>query len=215
MGERQVLLCGAAAFGGASVLAAYATGPGMLIAARAVLGVAGATLAPSTLSLIGVMFRDARQRSLAIGLWFSCFMGGAALGPILGGMLLEHFWWGSAFLLGVPAMALLLVAGRVLLPEYRDPSAGRIDLGSVALPGRHPADRVRHHRRPACGRLGKRGAAGGHGRPDRGHAPARPGDRRRPRPPIPNPRPSSRTGPRTSRWRTEPSPARRRTRLHP
>jgi DHA2 family multidrug resistance protein-like MFS transporter len=133
IGRRRLLLGGAAAFGAASVAAAYATGPEMLIAARALLGVAGATLAPSTLSLIGTMFRDPRQRSLAIGVWMGCFMGGAAFGPIVGGALLEHYWWGSAFLLGVPAMVLLLVLGPVLLPEYRRPGAGRVDLASVLL----------------------------------------------------------------------------------
>ncbi|GAA2413562.1 MFS transporter [Actinomadura vinacea] len=133
IGRRRLLLAGAAAFGVASVAAAYATSPGMLIAARALLGVAGAALAPSTLSLIGTMFRDPRQRSLAIGVWMGCFMGGAALGPIAGGMLLEHFWWGSVFLIGVPAMVLLLVFGPVLLPERREPGAGRIDLASVLL----------------------------------------------------------------------------------
>ncbi|MFI6907437.1 MFS transporter [Nonomuraea sp. NPDC050394] len=133
IGRRRLLLIGAAAFGLASVAAAYSTSPGMLIAARALLGLAGATLAPSTLALISNMFTDARQRGLAIGVWLACFMGGAALGPIAGGALLEHFWWGSAFLLGVPAMVLLLILGPVLLPEYRAPSAGRIDLISVAL----------------------------------------------------------------------------------
>ncbi|MBB5082554.1 MFS transporter [Nonomuraea endophytica] len=133
IGRRRLLLIGAAAFGLASVAAAYSTSPGMLIAARALLGLAGATLAPSTLALISNMFTDARQRGLAIGVWLACFMGGAALGPIAGGALLEHFWWGAAFLLGVPAMVLLLILGPVLLPEYRAPSAGRIDLVSVAL----------------------------------------------------------------------------------
>jgi len=133
IGRRRLLLAGATAFGAASVAAAYATSAEQLIAARALLGVAGATLMPSTLSLVSNMFQDARQRSLAIGVWMACFMGGAAIGPVVGGVLLESFWWGSVFLLGVPAMALLLVAGPVLLPEYRDPRAGRLDLASVAL----------------------------------------------------------------------------------
>jgi DHA2 family multidrug resistance protein-like MFS transporter len=133
IGRRRLLLTGATAFGAASVLAAYAPSAELLIAARALLGVAGATLMPSTLSLVSNMFRDARQRSLAIGVWMASFMGGAAIGPVVGGVLLESFWWGSVFLLGVPAMALLLVAGPVLLPEYRDPRAGRLDLASVAL----------------------------------------------------------------------------------
>ncbi|WP_405149246.1 MFS transporter [Sphaerisporangium sp. NBC_01403] len=133
IGRRRLLLIGAAAFGAASVLAAYSTGPGMLIAARALLGVAGATMTPSTMALIGNMFRDPRQRAVAISVWMVCFMSGAAVGPLVGGALLEHFWWGSVFLLGVPAMGLLLVFGPVLLPEYRDTAAGRLDLTSVAL----------------------------------------------------------------------------------
>jgi MFS transporter, DHA2 family, multidrug resistance protein len=133
IGRRKLLLIGAAAFGAASVLAAYSTSPEMLIAARALLGIAGATVAPSTLALISNMFRDAQQRGLAIGVWLVCFMGGAAIGPLAGGVMLESFWWGSVFLLGVPAMLLLLVLGPILLPEYRNAAAGRLDLPSVAL----------------------------------------------------------------------------------
>ncbi|WP_410667091.1 MFS transporter [Amycolatopsis sp. cmx-4-68] len=133
IGRRKLLLIGAAAFGVASVVAAFSTSAGMLIAARAVLGIAGATLAPSTLSLIGAMFRNPRQRAEAIGIWAGCFTVGAIIGPMVGGVLLEHFWWGSVFLLGVPAMVLLLVIGPKLLPEYRDEEAGRLDLPSVAL----------------------------------------------------------------------------------
>ncbi|GAF44407.1 MULTISPECIES: MFS transporter [Rhodococcus] len=133
IGRRTLLLLGGAGFAAASVVAAFSTSPEMLIAARALLGIAGATLAPSTLGLISTMFRDARQRSVAIGLWMIGFMGGAAAGPVVGGFMLEHFWWGSVFLLGVPAMVLLLVLGPILLPEERDPAAGRVDLTSVAL----------------------------------------------------------------------------------
>ena len=111
IGRRRLLLIGAAAFGAASTLAAFSRTPGALIAARAVLGVAGATLAPSTLSLIRNMFRDPRQRTAAIGVWATSFSVGGAIGPLLGGALLQHFWWGSAFLLAVPVMALLLVLG--------------------------------------------------------------------------------------------------------
>jgi DHA2 family multidrug resistance protein-like MFS transporter len=132
-GRRRLLLIGAAAFGAASVLAAYATSPAMLIGARALLGIAGATLSPSTLALISTMFASPRQRAVAIGVWMACFMSGAAIGPLVGGLLLEHFWWGSVFLLGVPVMGLLLLIGPVLLPEYRSPGAGRLDPGSVAL----------------------------------------------------------------------------------
>jgi MFS transporter, DHA2 family, multidrug resistance protein len=105
----------------------------MLIAARALLGVAGATLAPSTLSLIRTMFLDPHQRTIAIGIWVTSFSAGAVIGPPLGGVLLEFFWWGSVFLLAVPVMAVLLALGPILLPEYRDPEAGRLDLPSAAL----------------------------------------------------------------------------------
>ena len=126
-------MIGAAAFGVASVVAAYSATPEMLIAARALLGIAGATLMPSTLALISNMFHDPQQRGVAIAVWMTCFMGGMCVGPLVGGVLLESFWWGSAFLLGVPVMALLLVTAPILLPEYRDPAAGRLDLVSVAL----------------------------------------------------------------------------------
>jgi DHA2 family multidrug resistance protein-like MFS transporter len=133
IGRRRLLLYGALSFGVASVLAAFASSPAMLIAARAVLGLAGATLAPSTLSLIRTMFRDPGQRTTAIGVWITCFSAGAAIGPLLGGVLLEHFWWGSVFLLGVPVMLLLLVLGPILLPEHRVPTPTRLDLPSVGM----------------------------------------------------------------------------------
>src|SRR6266571_712203 len=133
IGRRRLLLTGAAAFGVVSVAAAFSTSPQMLIASRALLGVAGATLAPSTLSLIFSMFRDPRQRSTAIGVWITAFSAGGAIGPVLGGVLLEHFWWGSVFLLAVPVMALLLVLGPRVLPEFRAPGAGRLDLVSAAV----------------------------------------------------------------------------------
>jgi MFS transporter, DHA2 family, multidrug resistance protein len=132
-GRRRVLLAGAAAFGGASAVAAFSVSAPMLIAARALMGCAGAALLPSVLGLIGVMFSDARQRSVAMAVWMTTFMAGIALGPVIGGVLLDTFWWGSVFLMGVPVMAVLLIAGPVLLPEYRDPAPGRIDLISVAL----------------------------------------------------------------------------------
>ncbi|TDX93946.1 MFS transporter [Amycolatopsis arida] len=133
VGRRRLLLIGAAAFGVASAIAASAPTAELLIASRALMGVAGATLMPSTLSLIGNMFRDPRQRGLAIGVWATMLSAGIAVGPVLGGLLLERFWWGSVFLLGVPVMALLLVTGPLLLPEFRDPATGRPDLPSVAL----------------------------------------------------------------------------------
>jgi DHA2 family multidrug resistance protein-like MFS transporter len=133
IGRRRLLMIGAAAFGAASVLAAFSTSAAMLIAARALLGVAGATLAPSTLALIFNMFCDPGERKLAIGVWIASFSAGAAVGPLVGGALLELFWWGSVFLAGVPVMVLLLVLGPRLLPESRDPDAGRLDLFSAAL----------------------------------------------------------------------------------
>jgi DHA2 family multidrug resistance protein-like MFS transporter len=133
IGRRRLLLIGAAAFGVASVAAAFSSSAEMLIATRALLGVAGATLAPSTLSLIRNMFLDPDQRAFAIGVWATSFAAGAAIGPLAGGVLLEFFWWGSVFLLAVPVMALLLVLGPLLLPEFRDPGAGRLDLTSAAL----------------------------------------------------------------------------------
>jgi MFS transporter, DHA2 family, multidrug resistance protein len=133
IGRRRLLMLGAAAFGVVSVIAAFATTAPMLIAARAVLGVAGATLAPSTLSLIRNMFLDPRQRSVAIGVWITSYSVGGAVGPLVGGVLLAHFWWGSVFLVSVPVMVLLLLLGPVLLPEFRDPAAGRIDLASAGL----------------------------------------------------------------------------------
>jgi DHA2 family multidrug resistance protein-like MFS transporter len=133
IGRRRLLLLGAAGFGAASVVAAFSTSPEMLIAARAVLGVAAATLAPSTLSLIRNMFHNPAQRTLAIGLWVTSYSVGAAIGPLVGGLLLESFWWGSVFLLAVPVMVLLLAVGPRLLPEFRDPAPGRFDLPSAAL----------------------------------------------------------------------------------
>jgi DHA2 family multidrug resistance protein-like MFS transporter len=133
IGRRRLLLIGAAAFGAVSVLAAFSTTPEMLIVSRALLGIAGATLAPSTLSLIFSMFHDHRQRTTAIGIWITSFSAGGAIGPVVGGVLLEHFWWGSVFLLTLPVMALLLVLGPRVLPEYRDPEAERLDLLSAAL----------------------------------------------------------------------------------
>jgi DHA2 family multidrug resistance protein-like MFS transporter len=133
IGRRKLLLIGAAAFGLLSLLAALSTSPEMLIVSRALLGIAGATLAPSTLSVIFSMFQDPRQRAVAIGVWISAFSAGSAIGPVLGGILLENFWWGSVFLLALPVMALLLVLGPIVLPEYRDENAGRLDLISAVM----------------------------------------------------------------------------------
>jgi len=133
IGRRKLLLGGSAGFALSSLLAAFSQSPEMLIASRALMGVFGATVAPSTLSLIFTMFRDPRQRSTAIGVWIAAYSAGGAIGPVLGGILLQFFWWGSVFLIGVPVMALLLILGPRTLPEYRDPKARRPDLVSVAM----------------------------------------------------------------------------------
>jgi MFS transporter, DHA2 family, multidrug resistance protein len=132
IGRRKLLLIGAAAFGLASMFAAFSTSAEMLIVARALLGVAGATLVPFTLSLMRTMFPDPARFTTAIAVWVSSFSAGAAIGPLVGGLLLERFWWGSVFLISVPVMLLLLAVGPFLLPEYKDPNAGRLDLLSAA-----------------------------------------------------------------------------------
>ncbi|MEV4179724.1 MFS transporter [Nonomuraea sp. NPDC049709] len=133
IGHRRLLMIGGAAFAVLSVVAAFSAGPLMLIVARALLGVAGATLAPSALALITDMFRGERERGQAIAIWATCQFTGGALGPVLAGFLLQHFWWGSVFLVAVPAMAVLLLAGPILLPESRGDRAGRLDLAGVGL----------------------------------------------------------------------------------
>ncbi|HTE65244.1 MAG TPA: MFS transporter [Candidatus Binatia bacterium] len=133
IGRRKLLLGGAAGFALASLLAAFSTSSEMLIASRAVMGIAGATIAPSTLSLIFTMFLDPKQRTTAIGVWIAAYSAGGAIGPVLGGVLLEFFWWGSVFLIGVPVMGLLLLLGPRTLPEYKDPNARRLDVRSAAM----------------------------------------------------------------------------------
>ena len=133
IGRRRLLLIGALCFSLASLGAAYSHSAGELIAARAVQGVAGATLMPSTLALIRNMFHDEKQRRTAIAIWTSATMSGIALGPVLSGFLLNHFWWGSVFLINVPFMILLLALGPALVPEFRAPQAGRFDFISSAL----------------------------------------------------------------------------------
>ncbi|MDF5757374.1 MFS transporter [Spongiactinospora sp. TRM90649] len=133
IGRRRLLVVGMAAFAAVSVFAAFAPSAELLILARALLGVAGATLMPSTLSLISNMFADVRQRAVAIGVWATMFALGMALGPVVGGAVVDTFWWGAAFLLAVPIAVVVLAGARTLLPEYADPQAGRLDLASVAL----------------------------------------------------------------------------------
>ncbi|HEV7980545.1 MFS transporter [Amycolatopsis sp.] len=133
IGRRRLLLIGGTAFGLLSILVAFSTSPEMLIIARALLGIAGATIMPSALALIMNMFPDPKQQGTAIAVFISCFMGGAAVGPVVGGAMLTNFWWGSVFLLNVPIMLLLVITGPILLPESRDPEGGRLDLVSVVL----------------------------------------------------------------------------------
>jgi DHA2 family multidrug resistance protein-like MFS transporter len=133
IGRRRLLLIGAGGFGAASTLCAFSTSATMLIIARGLQGIAGATLAPSTLSLIRNLFSDPRQRMLAIGVWATSFSTGAAIGPVAGGLLLERYWWGSAFLIGVPVMLLLLLLGPLLLPEFRSEQRSSVDWLSAPL----------------------------------------------------------------------------------
>ncbi len=133
IGRRKLLLGGAGGFALASLLAAFSSTAEMLILSRAIMGIAGATVAPSTLSLIFTMFLDPKQRTTAIGFWIAAYSAGGAIGPVLGGILLEFFWWGSVFLIGVPVMGLLLVLGPRTLPEYKDPDARRLDIPSALM----------------------------------------------------------------------------------
>jgi MFS transporter, DHA2 family, multidrug resistance protein len=133
IGRRRLLLIGAVAFSAASLLAAYAQSAEMLIAARAVLGVAGATLMPSTLALIRNLFHDETDRTKAVAIWSAALTGGVTLGPIISGVLLEHYWWGSVFLINIPAMLLLLVTAPFLLPESKGTRSARFDWLSSLL----------------------------------------------------------------------------------
>lgn len=133
IGRRRVLLIGAFAFGVASALAAFSQTAGQLIASRALLGIAGATIAPSTLSLIVNLFRNEAERNRAIGIWGTAFALGGLVGPLIGGLLLQYFHWGAVFLINIPVMLVLLVVAPFLLPEYKSDDAGRLDLVSVLL----------------------------------------------------------------------------------
>ena len=132
-GRRRLLLIGASGFGIVSVLAAFAPDATSLVLARILLGVFGAMLMPSTLSLLRSLFADRRQRRLAIAIWAAGFSAGSAIGPLVGGVLLENFWWGSVFLVAVPFLLPLLIFAPVLIPESKDPTPGPFDLGSILL----------------------------------------------------------------------------------
>ncbi|MBY8860560.1 MFS transporter [Nocardia sp. CA2R105] len=133
IGRRNILLAGACVFGLASILAAFAPSAGVLIVARALMGIGGATLLPSSLSLISSLFPDPRRRAAAIGVWTAFFAGGSAVGPLIGGMLLHQFWWGAVFLINIPVLLVLLVLGPFVLPEHRAAGRGPLDLLSVAM----------------------------------------------------------------------------------
>lgn len=133
IGRRKLLMIGATAFGIASAIAAFSTSAEMLILMRAVLGITGATLAPSTLSLITVMFTEEKERTFAISMWIASFSAGAIIGPLVGGVLIKYFHWGTVFLIAVPPMILLLIIGPRMLPEYKAPDAGRLDIVSAVL----------------------------------------------------------------------------------
>ncbi|MEV6648949.1 MFS transporter [Amycolatopsis sp. NPDC051371] len=133
IGRRRVLLVGATAFAVLSGVAAFSTSPEMLIIVRALLGVAGATIMPSTLAFIMTMFQNPKQMSAAIGVWATSMLAGIAIGPTIGGLLLSAFWWGSVFLVAIPVMIVLLVAAPKLLPDIKNPMAGKLDPLSVLL----------------------------------------------------------------------------------
>jgi EmrB/QacA subfamily drug resistance transporter len=132
-GRRRMLLVGLAVFGSASAWAAYSGSVGGLIAARSVMGAGAALIMPATLSLVVSVFTDARERSMAVGIWAATAGLGVALGPVAGGFLLDRFWWGSIFVVNVPLIAIAIVAGRKLIPESRDPVARRIDWAGAGL----------------------------------------------------------------------------------
>lgn len=133
IGRRRILMAGVTVFGLASLLAAFASDGNLLIVARALMGIGGATLMPASLSLIANMFAPGRNRAKAIGLWTAAFAGGAAIGPVVGGFLLHHFWWGVVFLINIPVLLLFLAAAPFLLPEYRAPITAPFDVAGVIL----------------------------------------------------------------------------------
>ncbi|SMD25888.1 MFS transporter [Kibdelosporangium aridum] len=133
IGRKRLLMVGAAVFGAASLMAAYSTSAEMLILARGILGIAGAALVPTILGIIGSLFVDPKQRTRAIAVLMICFTAGGALGPLVGGVLLEHFWWGAVFIVAVPVMVLVLLITPLLLAGHEDTQPGKLDLPSVGL----------------------------------------------------------------------------------
>ncbi|MBV4359304.1 MFS transporter [Pinibacter aurantiacus] len=133
IGLKKLLITGCICFAAASTLAAFSTSAFMLIVSRAIMGIAGATLLPTTLSIIRNLFHNDVERTFAMGLYTTCFSSGTMIGPMVGGFLLNHFWWGSVFLIALPIMFLLLLSAPFLLPEFKDNNAGKLDLRSAAL----------------------------------------------------------------------------------
>ncbi|MDH7463073.1 MFS transporter [Chitinophagaceae bacterium 26-R-25] len=133
IGLKKLLITGCISFAAASTLAAFSTSAFMLIVSRAIMGIAGATLLPTTLSLIRNLFRNDVERTFAMGLYTTCFSSGTMIGPMVGGFLLNHFWWGSVFLIALPILFLLLLSAPFLLPEFKDNNAGKLDLQSAML----------------------------------------------------------------------------------
>ncbi|MFI6584145.1 MFS transporter [Embleya sp. NPDC050493] len=133
IGRKKLLVLGSVGFAGASALIAWAPDANWLIAGRALLGIAGATIYPTTLSIIRSMFADPKERTIAVGIWTGMVSGGTALGPIIGGPLLDNFWWGSVFLINLPLMGIVFLGGLLLVPESRNPQPGRLDVPSVVL----------------------------------------------------------------------------------
>lgn len=134
LGHKQMFMAGLVVFGAASIAAAFAPSPELLIAARAALAVGAAMMMPATLSLIRLTFTDERERALAIGIWAAVASGGAALGPVVGGLLLEYFWWGSVFLINVPVVLVALAASGVLLTRRAGDKSRPWDLvGSIQV----------------------------------------------------------------------------------
>ncbi|MGH3325335.1 MAG: MFS transporter, partial [Streptomyces sp.] len=133
VGHRNLLMIGAAAFGVLSVVAAATDDPALMIVWRAALGVAAAAQMPATLGLIFTMFRDAKQRGVAIGTWAAAISAGVAIGPLLSGLLLEAFTWRATFLVAVPVMAVVLIGSPLLLPRHHGAGAGKLDLFSALL----------------------------------------------------------------------------------
>jgi DHA2 family multidrug resistance protein-like MFS transporter len=133
IGRRRLIMICSAVFAASSAAAAFATEPWMIITTRATMGVAGAAIMPASMALLGQIYPDPKRRVAAMGVYMTCFLTGMAVAPLVGGLMIEHWWWGSVFLLGVPVMLLTLAAAPRLLPEFRAPAAGRLDVRGAAL----------------------------------------------------------------------------------